>query len=42
MASYWAYIGQGEDYKLTTELSKQVQYSRNQVIKNGLSDCLYQ
>ena len=40
MASYWAYIGQGEDYKLTTELSKKVQYSRNQVIKNGLNEAI--
>ena len=40
MASYWAYFGQGEDYKLTTELSKKVQYSRNQVMKNGLNEAI--
>ena len=40
MASYWVYFGQGEDYKLTTELSKKVQYSRNQVIKNGLNEAI--
>ena len=30
------YFCQGEDLKLTTELSEKVQYSRNQAIKNGL------
>jgi len=30
------YFGQGEDFKLTTELSEKVQYSRNQAIKNSL------
>ena len=29
----WVYFGQGEDFKLTTELSEKVQYSRNQAIK---------
>ena len=38
IASLWPYFGQGEDFKLTTELSKRVQYSRNQVIKNGLNE----
>ena len=38
---YWVYFGQGEDFKLTTELSKKVQYSRNQAIKNGLNDAAY-
>ena len=32
----WVYFGQGEDFKLTTELSEKVQYPRNQAIKNGL------
>ena len=32
------YFGQGEDFKLTTELSEKVQYSRNQAIKNGLNE----
>ena len=35
------YFGQGEDFKLTTELSEKVQYSRNQAIKNGLNDAAY-
>ena len=34
---YWAYFGQGEDFKLTTELSKKVHYSRKQAIKNSLA-----
>ena len=28
----WVYFGQGEDFKLTTELSKKVQYSCNKAI----------
>ena len=32
----WVYFGQGEDFKVTAELSKTVQYSRNQAIKNSL------
>ena len=40
----WVYFGQGEGFKLTTELSESVQYSRNQAIKNGLDEqyCLCQ
>ena len=34
------YIGQGEDFKLTTELPEKVQYSRNQAIKNGLNEAI--
>ena len=34
---HWVYFGQDEDFKLTTELSVKVQYSRNQAIKNGLN-----
>ena len=34
----WVYFGQGEDFKLTTEMFEKVQYSRNQAIKNGLND----
>ena len=34
------YFGQGEDFKLTTELSKKVQYSRNQPIKNSLNEAI--
>ena len=29
---------QGEDFKLTTELSEKEQYSRNQAIKNSLNE----
>ena len=28
IVSNWVHFGQGEDFKLTTELSKKVQYSR--------------
>ena len=40
MAPNWVYFGQGEDFKLTTELSEKVQYSRNQAIKNGLNEAI--
>ena len=30
----------GEDFKLTTELSEKVQYSRNKAIKNGLNEAV--
>ena len=33
-------FGQGEDFRLTTELSEKVQYSRNQAIKNGLNEAI--
>ena len=36
----WAYFGQGEDFKLTTELSEKVQYPRNQAIKTGLNEAI--
>ena len=36
----WVYIDQGEDFKLTTELSEKVQYSRDQAIKNSLRSFL--
>ena len=36
----WVYFGQGEDFKLATELSEKVQYSRNQAIKNGLNEAI--
>ena len=32
---YWMYFCQGQDFKLTTELSEKVQYSRNQAIKTA-------
>ena len=38
MVPNWVYFGQGEDFKLTTELSEKVQYSRNLEIKNGLNE----
>ena len=34
------YFGQGQDFKLTTELSEKVQYSHNQAIKNGLNEAI--
>ena len=37
---YWVYFGQGEDFKLTTELSEKVQYYRNQAIRNGLNEAI--
>ena len=40
MVPNWVYFGQGEDLKLTTELSEKVQYSHNQAIKNGLNDAI--
>jgi len=36
----WLYFGQGEDFKLTTELSEKVQYSRSQAIKNSLNEAI--
>ena len=30
------YFGQGQDFKLTSELSEKVQYSHNQATKNSL------
>ena len=40
MVPNWVYFCQGEDYKLTTELSEKVQYSRNQASKNGLNEAI--
>ena len=40
MVPSWVYFGQGEDFKLTTELSEKVQYSRNQATKNGLNEAI--
>ena len=37
---YLVYFGQGEHFKLTTELSEKVQYSHNQAIKNGLNKAI--
>ena len=36
----WVYFGQGEDFKLTTELSEKVQYPRIQAIKNSLNEAI--
>ena len=36
----WVYFGQREDFNLTTELSKKVQYCCNQAIKNGLNEAI--
>ena len=40
MVPNWMYFGQGEDVKLTTELSEKVQYSRNHAIRNGLNEAI--
>ena len=32
------YLSQGQDFKLTKELSEKVQYSHNQAIKNSLNE----
>ena len=40
MVPNWVYFGHCEDFKLTTELSKKLQYSRNQAIKNGLNEAI--
>ena len=34
------YFGQGQDFKLATELSEKVQYSRNQATKNSLNEAI--
>ena len=40
IVSKWVHFGQGEDFELTTELSKKVQYSRNQAMRNGLNEAI--
>ena len=40
IVSYLVYLGQGEDFKLTTELSEKVQYAHNQVTKNELNEAI--
>ena len=37
---YWVYFGQGEDFKLTTELFKKLHYSYNKAIKNGVNEAI--
>ena len=34
------YFGQGQDFKLTKELSKKVQYSRKKTNKNSLNEAI--
>ena len=38
IVSYLVYLGQGEDFKLTSELSEKVQYAHNQAIKTELNE----
>ena len=40
IVSYLVYLGQGEDFKLTTELSEKVQYPHYQAIKNELNEAI--
>ena len=40
IVSNWVHFGQGEDFKLTTELSKKVQYSRKHAMRNGLNEAI--
>ena len=40
IVSYLVYLGKGEDFKLSTELSERVQYSHNQAIKNELNEAI--
>ena len=40
IVSYLVYLGQDEDFKLTTELSEKVQYPHNQGIKNDLNEAI--
>ena len=39
-SSVFGVLGQGEDFKLTTGLSKKVQYSHHQAIKNELNEAM--
>ena len=38
--SYLVYLGQGEDFKLTTELSEKVQYPHNQPTESELNEAI--
>ena len=40
IVSYLVYLGQGEDFKLTRELSEKVQYAHNQAIKNEWNEAI--
>ena len=39
-SSVFGVLGQGEDFKLTTELSEKVQYPHHQAIKNELNKAI--
>ena len=40
IVSYLVYLGQGEDFKLTRELSEEAQYPHNQAIENELNGAI--
>ena len=40
VVSYLVYLGQGEDFKITPELSEKVQYLHNQAIKKELNEAI--
>ena len=40
VVSYMVYLGQGEDFKLTRELSEKAQYPHNQAIENELNEAI--
>ena len=40
VVSYLVYLGQGEDFKLTRELSEKAQYPHNQAIENELNETI--
>ena len=40
IVSYLVYLGQGEDFKLTRELSEEAQYPHNQAIENELNEAI--
>ena len=40
IVSCLVYLGQSEDFKLTTKLFKKVQYAHNQAIKNELNEAI--
>ena len=40
IVSYLVYWGEGEDFKLTAELSEKVQYAHNQAIKHELNEAI--
>ena len=40
VVSYLVYLGQGEDFKLTRELSEKAQYPHNEAIENELNETI--